>query len=210
MAETGIESSSRKSPWLLRTLHGLIQVSAWTWIAVIFSIQASGSLLVARVLRMHPREIGFPIALLVAGACIALVFRRREEALETSLWKCWIHPLIYALFIFLLSNRSFSGVEITFNGNLFHPIEYLTLGLLLSWAWYPVSHRKGIVDYTMLVIVSGAFFAISDELHQSLVPGRTMDTVDILLDLSGLTIGFGFFMAFRYARRLLGYSRNGA
>lgn len=210
MAETRIESSCRKPRWLFHTLHGLMQVRAWSWIAVIFSVQAIGSFFVARILRIQPREVAFPIALLAAGAFIALIFRCRDEVLEISLWKYWIHPLIYAVFIFLLSNRSFSGVKVTFNGNLFHPVEYLTLGLLVSWACYPVLYRKGTFVYTIVVMVAGAFFAISDELHQSLVPGRTMDIFDILLDLSGLIMGFGLFMAFRHVRRLLGYTLDGA
>ena len=44
-------------------------------------------------------------------------------------------------------------------------------------------------------------FAISDEFHQSFVPGRSASLMDIGLDLLGIVLGLGVFRIFRTCSR---------
>ena len=78
---------------------------------------------------------------------------------------------------------------------LFHFVEYLILGFLLFRSitideWFTINPQ-----YSTIFI--GILFAISDEYHQSFVPGRHMSSMDMFFDslgiLFGTSIGFRFF-----------------
>lgn len=82
---------------------------------------------------------------------------------------------------------------------LAHFAEYLVLSLLLHRALArarPWSLRPAAVA----VVVAG-LYAVTDELHQSFVPGRTGAASDCLIDLSGATAG-QLLLALRSAGRL--------
>lgn len=73
-----------------------------------------------------------------------------------------------------------------------HFFAYLLLGLLVLNA----IRRSGFLSYkgifiTLLVIF---IYAISDEIHQAFVPGRTPLIKDVLIDSIGAITGIGFYM----------------
>lgn len=49
----------------------------------------------------------------------------------------------------------------------------------------------------VLIFVGLILFAISDEIHQSFVPGRSADLMDIGLDVIGIFFGLSVFKIFR-------------
>lgn len=61
----------------------------------------------------------------------------------------------------------------------FHIIEYAFLAFLLFF---------GFKKYKLAILI-GYLYAISDEFHQSFVPGRTSRLRDTLIDLMGILIG---------------------
>lgn len=61
----------------------------------------------------------------------------------------------------------------------FHLIEYTFLSILV---FYAIKNYK----YTVMVVY---LYAMSDELHQTYIPGRTGCIRDTLIDLIGITIG---------------------
>ncbi len=72
-----------------------------------------------------------------------------------------------------------------------HLTEYLVLGLLLhravristrtkAWSWL---YSAGTAE------LIGIFYAVSDEFHQSFVPGRSPQIIDVLIDSSGVLAG---------------------
>ena len=68
-----------------------------------------------------------------------------------------------------------------------HFSEYAALGFALA-AWMrhtTIFHRHA---YWLAVAV-GAFYAVSDEWHQSFVPGRSCELTDMLIDTSGCLTG---------------------
>ncbi len=70
---------------------------------------------------------------------------------------------------------------------LFHFVEYSILGFLLFQSintddFFTINPWYGSV-------VFGIFFAMSDEFHQSFVPGRHMSSMDMLFDSVGVVFG---------------------
>jgi VanZ family protein len=92
-------------------------------------------------------------------------------------------------------------------GNLAHIPLYAGLGGLLYWALQKqqILLRLG---YTWTL---GSLFAVSDEVHQNFVPGRTFSMTDIDLDLLGLVIGIVVVILFQKGKALLAqYSTRGS
>ena len=69
---------------------------------------------------------------------------------------------------------------------LAHFTAYATLGLFLSMA---MGRRKLLSRQTLLTLIAGAVYAASDELHQALVPGRSCELRDVMIDTSGVLTG---------------------
>jgi len=99
-------------------------------------------------------------------------------------------PLLYAGFIFYLSAQSalpspgiegFDKVE--------HLAAYALLGALIARGFYGygVARQKAL----LLGVLFGTLYGISDEYHQSFVPGRTADWKDAVADLLGSSFGAG-------------------
>lgn len=91
--------------------------------------------------------------------------------------------------IFYFSSRSTTGIGTNEIDRFlilksFHLIEYAILAFLLLLA---ISKNK-------LVILIGYLYAISDEIHQSFIPGRTSRFRDTLIDLIGILIGVFIFI----------------
>ncbi len=69
---------------------------------------------------------------------------------------------------------------------------YAVLGLLLMQALKRSSYTKDISFIVTLTI--GIVYAISDEFHQSFVPGRGPSAVDVIIDTSGVLVGIVLFL----------------
>lgn len=90
--------------------------------------------------------------------------------------------------IFYFSSRQTTGIGTNVTDRFlilksFHLIEYAFLAILLSFAIYK----------NKLVVFIAYLYAISDEIHQSFVPGRTGRFRDTLIDLIGILIGILIF-----------------
>lgn len=105
----------------------------------------------------------------------------------------WLPPLAWAGFIFGLSSHraplgDLPGTgAMAFLGNLAHAFEFGVLLLLLV----PLLPRvQGWVRWnrpmTVLLPVAVFLFAVSDEVHQSMVPGRDASVFDLCTDLAGI------------------------
>lgn len=110
----------------------------------------------------------------------------------------FIPTIVWMLVIFYFSSRQTTGIGGTNEINRFlilksfHLIEYTFLALLLSFA---------IVKKRWVIIIA-YLYAISDEIHQSFIPGRTCRFRDTLIDLIGICIGiFVFNKIFSFKRK---------
>lgn len=172
----------------------------WNWVAAIYAIQTFGSLIVMQVLGLRFVEVVLPIVFLILGASVAVFFRWYDRSNSLGLWKWWAPVIFYALFIFSLSNRSYPGALPAFDTKLFHPIEYMTLGIFLSVAWHNFSKQKRSSFIILCVVISGILFAVSDEIHQAFIPGRSARITDVLIDSVSVVLGCGLFLLATYIR----------
>lgn len=63
-----------------------------------------------------------------------------------------------------------------------HFTEYAALAALWAWALWPALHRAAVPWAAATAFV----YAVSDELHQSFVPGRVADPLDVAVDAAGI------------------------
>lgn len=97
----------------------------------------------------------------------------------------YLPSIIWMVIIFYFSSRQTTGI----GGDSywwrfiilksFHIIEYGVLAILLF-----IATSK--YNYSLFI---GVLYAISDEFHQSIVPGRTATLRDIFFDISGIFLG---------------------
>ena len=83
-----------------------------------------------------------------------------------------------------------------------HLTVYGVLAALLWWAL----RGAGIRHSTAWALALTALYGVSDELHQSFVPGRTMTAIDLAFDVVGAGLGL---LAARWLRSLRGGLRPG-
>ena len=105
----------------------------------------------------------------------------------------WVLVLGWMSLIAVMSHQSVVTGPSTATGmplanKLDHLAEFAVLGALL---WNAVSHHHPLPDVTpmMFVLAIGAGYGALDELHQSLVPGRSMQLGDWLADTVGVALG---------------------
>lgn len=98
--------------------------------------------------------------------------------------------MVYAGFIFLLSSLPPFPEEVTpFTGydKLAHFMEYYFFGILIS-RWLLNTNSCFIRRYALFItILIGTCYGVSDEWHQSLIPGRVASIWDVLFDVLGIT-----------------------
>lgn len=104
-------------------------------------------------------------------------------------------PIIaYLIIIFIFSSipgDDLPELSFTISDKLFHGLIYFIAFYLFYFSFSNI--RKDSVFYKNAILFSFAFtviYAISDELHQSLVPNRDADIFDFLADFIGAFIGF--------------------
>lgn len=125
----------------------------------------------------------------------------------------WTVAIIWMAIIFVLSSQP-GGIDsgsgrLRFGWEkLAHFMVFGLLGLLVANALTTGGMRSRRFWWTFVVC---AIFAVSDELHQTLVPGRTPTVLDIFIDMSGSVIGYAGFMilsASTFARRAVARRRR--
>jgi len=101
---------------------------------------------------------------------------------ETSFQSRWLPALAWACLIFALSGVPSLGTDLgvwdTVLRKLAHATEYAILAVLLTRALSPPAAWLGAVA-----------FAVTDELHQALVPGRAARPLDVAIDATGALVG---------------------
>jgi VanZ family protein len=105
--------------------------------------------------------------------------------------------------IFYLSDQPRLPEVPTLTGDLTsilgHFCAYFGLAVLLWWALVPfgLSARQRV----LLALAGAVLYGVTDEWHQSFVPGRTPDVKDILVDAIGATVGLIIVTSIARSRR---------
>lgn len=117
----------------------------------------------------------------------------------------WV-ALAYAVLILTVSSipdLSPPQLGFRFQDKLYHFLEYGLFSLLLFFALLN-SPRHFLRKYILLVsMLIGTSFAVLDEVHQNLIPGRSADIIDFFADFLGfaiiqLILWFSYRKSFRY------------
>ena len=88
-------------------------------------------------------------------------------------------------------------VDLTYPVVQIRKLAHFTIYLVLGLVSYLVLPRQWSVKKKMTLVVSLCFmYAITDEFHQSFVPGRAPEVRDVLIDTLGSSVGMsiGYFM----------------
>jgi VanZ like protein len=95
----------------------------------------------------------------------------------------WLPVVVWAALIFALSSLPNLSTAEGIVGDVLssgaHAVEYGIFGALLLRA----------LDVRVLALAAGFAYAVTDEIHQSFVPGRQASAVDLLIDALGLLAG---------------------
>ena len=107
----------------------------------------------------------------------------------------WLPVLIWAGLIFGFSSvpdlgTGLGGWDLLLR-KIAHAAEYAVLGALLARA----TGRAG------LAFVLGSLYALSDEIHQSFVPGRVGAPLDVAIDTVGVAVGVALWQLVNARRR---------
>jgi VanZ family protein len=109
-------------------------------------------------------------------------------------------PLAWMVVIFYFSSQSDPSPGIgNFGHVVAHFTEYFILASLWAWALLPALGLKALAVAGAIAVL----YAISDEWHQSFVPRRDSDPVDVLVDSVGAAaaVVVSFLLARRAASR---------
>lgn len=116
----------------------------------------------------------------------------------------WLPVIVWCTIIFVQS--AFAVPKIVPDWSHFdkvlHTGVYGLLGLLFcrAFAAYPGKFRRPILLVALATLLT-ALYGLSDEWHQSFVPARTADSLDLLADLCGGFLGSLFYMWIRRFRK---------
>ncbi len=86
---------------------------------------------------------------------------------------------------------------------MLHTLEYFLFGYLLMRV-FATSPRPSIRDHAVLLAAMvGTAYALSDEFHQTFVPGRTASLYDVAFDTLGIFLAAVFYHPMRYRLRFV-------
>ena len=119
--------------------------------------------------------------------------------------------IVLALVIFILSSipdLPSPKLEIKFHDKIAHFFIYAILGLLISRAFLN-QHRfpRWRKSHTLIALILGVLYGISDEYHQLYVPGRSADVLDVVADSLGVIAGVIIFRFKTTSQRISSIAR---
>lgn len=113
--------------------------------------------------------------------------------------KFWFPAILYSGIIFCVSsiaNVTTPLPEVQFD-KILHILVYSPFGFLvargINGSWPDISPKS----LWILVVLAAFLYGLSDEYHQTFVPGRNFGTYDLLADTIGGTIGGYIFLLYR-------------
>lgn len=196
--------------------HRMAQILSWVmvvfWMAVIFwfSSQPSdesarlsiGVMRLGRDFLSNWQIVGFTAFVVLYHVFLVWLVRMRSHfALKIALFVVFVIlsiAIVYVLYTMIRPRVSTFGI---FEMNRWvlhrylrkyaHFIVYLFLGSFLMNALI-ISKVPGWKAFGIAVVVS-FLYAVSDELHQYFVPGRTALLMDVIIDTAGATVGIALY-----------------
>jgi VanZ family protein len=135
--------------------------------------------------------LGLPLYLVICAIVLFLLPVGQPSA--TFRWR-WLYRTLPAVFLMgaIFHASSFtlpSKPSVALPDVTFHFVEFLALGLLTARMVTPGTERGLPLRSLLLAFSIVLGFGLVDEIHQSFVPGRNPDWVDLLVDAVGGFLG---------------------
>jgi VanZ family protein len=113
--------------------------------------------------------------------------------------KLWLPVIIYAILIFWISSLERPiELEIRHIDKLAHLLEYSLFGFLLIRAIHGSDANISRKAAVITAFAIGALYGLTDEIHQSVVPGRIASISDFIFDSIGSFVGAVIFAKKRF------------
>jgi len=114
--------------------------------------------------------------------------------------KFWAPAVLWASFIFFMSSRpNLSAGTFPFSDKIAHFVVYLIFGFFVARfvaGDREILSRKRFFLSLLIIVV----YALSDEFHQTFVPGRTAELGDLLSDFAGGVCGI-FIYGYKFSSK---------
>lgn len=137
---------------------------------------------------------------------IVIFFRSAKPADQSSMESQFVGQIVGRIFVPDFEKldeseqRSFAeGIDHAVRKTA-HATEYGILAVLIMLSFYPVSDPK----HCCIAIGICLLYAVSDEVHQEFVPGRTGKVTDVIIDSLGAVLGTLFYLAALKTAALIG------
>ena len=95
--------------------------------------------------------------------------------------------------IFLSHQPSLPRPAIPYIDKVEHLTMYGILAFLLGRAWLPSLQHRTATERLLLLVTACLLWGVGDEIHQSFIPGRSADPLDVLADVAGALLVAGWF-----------------
>lgn len=111
----------------------------------------------------------------------------REKRSVSSAGIYWFITAAYMVLIYSLSSKSDISLPVITN---FDKLMHMCAYILLSFLFYISLRESGINKYIFITaFILTVIYGISDEVHQSFVPGRDSSIGDVIADSTGAFVG---------------------
>ncbi len=127
-----------------------------------------------------------------------MFFLVSDHRVERKFLRFWFPVILYSGIIFYASSLPYvqSSFEIVHLDKAVHILEYLLFGFLLArafcyqWSWLDGAGKVSSWVRTWGIVALGSLlYGLSDEYHQSFVPGRESALSDVIADVIGGLLG---------------------
>lgn len=116
----------------------------------------------------------------------------------------WLPLLLMMGVLFYLSHLSGTSVQLPHfsqSDKVAHAMAYCMLGLSFLLALPPRWHSRSLFFVGISVVIFCFLYGISDEFHQSFVPGREVSGDDVMADVLGGGMAWVLYTGWRRWRR---------
>jgi VanZ family protein len=104
----------------------------------------------------------------------------------------WLPAVLYMMVIFIVSSMSDLGEPPGgVSDKSLHLLSYAVLGVLLIVPLAKAALSRVTWRRALVAIALATLYGVSDEFHQSFVPGRSPELLDVAADAAGATLGVG-------------------
>lgn len=115
-------------------------------------------------------------------------------------WLYFVVPVFAAaaaiFYVSSLEKISVPDIGLNFEDKILHAFAYFVFGLIIIRAFHFGKSQPVYLKIKIITIIVGFLYGLSDEFHQSMVPGRSSEVWDWLADAVGIVMGAELYRRF--------------